>query len=92
MEAALHAVISGQWRFDAGYTWLSTKVVESISSGDPTATLIAGQSLPARSCFERPGNVSLDYRMVAETHVRRAGARTSAAARTSTTTMLGERA
>jgi vitamin B12 transporter len=62
VEAALHAVINKQWWFDAGYTWLSTKVVESISSGDPTATLVPGEPLLRRP--SNAGNIGLTYQMI----------------------------
>jgi vitamin B12 transporter len=62
VEANFHGVISKQWWLDAGYTWLSTKVVSSISSGDPTATLIPGEPLLRRP--SNAGNIGINYQMV----------------------------
>jgi len=59
IEAELRLAISQAWFLDFGYTWLKTKVVNALSSGDPGATLITGDALLRRP--SNAGNVGLTY-------------------------------
>jgi vitamin B12 transporter len=61
IEAELRLAVSKEWFLDFAYTWLETKVVDALSSGDPGATLIQGQPLLRRPANE--GSVSLSYDM-----------------------------
>lgn len=62
IEAEMRLAVSQAWLLEFAYTWLDTKVVSALSSGDPGATLIAGDALLRRP--SNAGNVSLTYFLV----------------------------
>jgi outer membrane receptor protein involved in Fe transport len=62
IEAELRLAFAKVWFLDFAYTWLDTKVVSALSSGDPGATLIAGDALLRRPA--NAGSVGLTYYLV----------------------------